>query len=227
MYWIHRSESKFWRCESSRRYQKEIGKLKNNNISIEYKPIITHWQWQRPRNPPECSRKYLDPKASAVESRTCNIEGQVSLLGKQANRRPNVWCTTSMKTREVAKGQCIKYKGPANNRKDAGTLEADGKLICNSKALRNTPVQHACPHTTLKGRAPRHVLERLNKGEQTRTRETEWTLSRHLETIEAKSMSVNSGCKAYAGERVTQSLAQVFNTMSAVLLDAPHIPAGM
>ena len=30
-------------------------------------------------------------------------------------------------------------------------------------------------------------------------------------------MSVNSGCKAYAGERVTQSLAQVFNMMLEVL----------
>ena len=77
---------------------KEVGKLKNNNISIEHEPNISHWQWQEPRKPPECSRKYLDPKASTVESRTCNIKGQVSLLGKQANKRPNVWCTTSMKT---------------------------------------------------------------------------------------------------------------------------------
>ena len=30
-------------------------------------------------------------------------------------------------------------------------------------------------------------------------------------------MLVNSGCKAYASERVTQSLAQVFNMMSEVL----------
>ena len=30
-------------------------------------------------------------------------------------------------------------------------------------------------------------------------------------------MSMNSGCKAYAGERVTQSLAQVFNMMLEVL----------
>ena len=30
-------------------------------------------------------------------------------------------------------------------------------------------------------------------------------------------MSVNSGCKAYAGERTTQNLAQVFNVMSEVL----------
>ena len=98
MYWIHQSESKFRRCESSRVYQKEVSKLKNNDISIEHELNISHWQWQKPRKPTECSHKYLDPKASAVESRTCNIKGQVSLLGKQANRRPNVWCTTSMKT---------------------------------------------------------------------------------------------------------------------------------
>ena len=104
-----------------------------------------------------------------------------------------------MKVQKVARNQCIKYKGLVNNRKDTGTLEADG------------------PHTTLKGQAPRHVQEGLNKGEQTRTWETEWMLSQHPETIEAKSMLVNSGCKAYASEQATRSLAQVFDMTSEVL----------
>jgi len=138
-YLIRRPDPKHGRCESFRSYQKGVGKLENGETKVEYEPNASHRRWKRSRKRPECRCKHLEPKASVVKLKTGNIEGQSLPRGKQAMEKSAASGTSRMQSPKVIGGRCIEYKGPENNRKDAGKLEKVDKLRNDTKRVKNAP----------------------------------------------------------------------------------------
>jgi hypothetical protein len=165
-----RQESKRSRWNRSRlrarSCQKGAGKLEDSKTKVVNEPKPIHKRRKRSTKSPKCWCKHLEPDVSVAMRKMSIAEGQKLQGGNRATEKPVALGTSRMQTQEVVRGQCIKYKGPRNDIKGARTLEGDGKMIGNKKAIKTVPVQQRKRHSPPKSSVSRPVQEGLSKGER-------------------------------------------------------------
>ena len=192
-YLIRRPDSKHGRCESSRSYQKGVGKLENRKTKVEYEPNASHRRRKRSRKCPTCKREYPESTASAAAN-TGNKERQQFPRRTQGAIRP-AKPSNEFETGKPSKERRIVYERKVNHEKDTRRLQKVDKPKSDSKKVKNIPNDQKNPEKPSKSPLSEAIREGLIKGEQTRTQGTESTRSRDSKMTDTKSKSTNGVLK--------------------------------